>query len=150
MLGDFRDLREELPELLPPARKHVLDIIDEVRAEKGWGFDRFVLAGFSQGSMLATEVALRLPEPPAALVIWSGTLLCEQEWTRLMPGRAGLRVVQSHGRQDQILPFVAAEWLRDAMHEGGLNVEFLPFNGPHTISKPAIEATVRLLADLAR
>lgn len=150
MLGDFRDLREELPELLPAARKHVLGIIDEVRAEKGWGLDRIVLGGFSQGSMLATDVALRLPEPPAGLVIWSGTLLCENDWKALMPNRAGLRVVQSHGRQDQILPFVAAEWLRDAMTAAGLEVEFLPFNGPHTISQAAIEATVRLLADLAK
>jgi phospholipase/carboxylesterase len=150
MLGDFRDLREELPELLPAARKHVLDIIDEVRAEKEWGLDRIVLGGFSQGSMLATDVALRLPEAPAGLVIWSGTLLCENEWKRLLPNRAGLRVVQSHGRQDQILPYVAAEWLRDAMTGAALNVEFLPFNGPHTISQAAIEATVRLLADLTR
>lgn len=150
MLGDFRDLREELPELLPAARTHVLDIIDGVRAEKGWGLDRFVLAGFSQGSMLATDVALRLPEPPAGLVIWSGTLLCEEQWKPLFPQRAGLRVVQSHGRQDQILPFQAAEWLRDAMAAAGMRVEFLPFNGPHTISQPAIDATVRLLADLSR
>jgi phospholipase/carboxylesterase len=148
MLGDFRDVREELPGLLPPARKHVFDIIEEVRSEKGWGLDHFVLGGFSQGSMLATDVALRLPEPPAGLVIWSGTLLCEEHWKQLLPSRAGLRVVQSHGRQDQILPFAAAEWLRDAMTAAGLNVEFLPFNGPHTISQPAIDATVRLLADL--
>ena len=150
MLGDFRDLREDLPELLPAARKHVLDIIEEVRAEKGWGLDHFVLGGFSQGSMLATDVALRLPEPPAGLVIWSGTLLCENHWKPLMPNRAGLRVIQSHGRQDQILPFVAAEWLRDALSAAGLKVEFLPFNGPHTIAQPAIDATVRLLADLTR
>ncbi|HVJ87870.1 MAG TPA: hypothetical protein VM452_19560 [Caulifigura sp.] len=150
MLNDFRDLRAELPDLLPAARKHIFDLIDEVRAETGWGLDRFVLGGFSQGSMLATDVALRLPEPPAGLVIWSGTLLCEKEWLPLMPGRAGLRVVQSHGRQDPILPFVAAEWLRDALTTAGLGVEFLPFNGPHTISQPAIEATVRLLADLTR
>lgn len=149
MLQDFRDLRNDLPELLPAARSHLFDLIAEVREETGWGLDRFILGGFSQGSMLATDVALRLPEPPAALVIWSGTLLCEKEWLPLLSGRKGLRVVQSHGRQDPILPFAAAEWLRDAMTANGLEVEFLPFNGPHTISQPAIEATVRLLADAA-
>lgn len=147
MLGDFRDLRAELPELLPAARQHLFDLIDEVRQETGWGLDRFVLGGFSQGSMLATDVALRLPESPAGLVIWSGTLLCENDWLPLLPRRKGLRVIQSHGRQDQILPFVASEWLRDAMTSAGLDVEFLPFNGPHTISQPAIEATVKLLTD---
>jgi phospholipase/carboxylesterase len=147
MLQDFRDLRADLPELLPAAREHLFDLIAEVREETGWELDRFVLGGFSQGSMLATDVALRLPEPPAALVIWSGTLLCEKEWLPLLPGRKGLRVIQSHGRQDQILPFAAAEWLRDAMTANGLEVEFLPFNGPHTISQPAIDATVRLLSE---
>ena len=148
MLGDFRDLREDLPELLPAAREKVVGLIDEVRAETGWGLDRFVLGGFSQGSMLATDVALRLPEAPAGLVIWSGTLLCEKEWLPLLPGRAGLRVIQSHGRQDQILPFAAAEWLRDAMTGAGLDVEFLPFNGPHTIPGGAVDATVKMLSDL--
>lgn len=143
---NFRDLRTEMPPLLPASREHVNALIAEVREETGWGLDRFVLAGFSQGAMLATDVALRLSESPAGLVIWSGTLLCEAEWTGLMPARKGLRVVQSHGRQDQVLPFIAAEWLHEALTAAGLNVEFLPFNGPHTISQPAIEATVRLLS----
>ncbi|QDT52964.1 Phospholipase/Carboxylesterase [Caulifigura coniformis] len=149
MLGDFRDLRADLPELLPAARQHLFDLIDDVRGATGWSLDRIVLGGFSQGSMLATDVTLRLPESPGGLVVWSGTLLCENEWKPLMPRRKGLRVVQSHGRQDQILPFAAAEWLRDALVDAGLEVEFLPFNGPHTISQPAIEATVRLLKEVS-
>jgi phospholipase/carboxylesterase len=146
MLGEFRDLRRDCPPLLSVVRQHLTDLIGEIRSETGWGVDRFVLGGFSQGSMAATDVTLRLDESPAGLVIWSGSLLCEDEWRPLAPRRAGLPVVQSHGRQDSILPFAAGEWLRDLLKEAGLRVDFHAFNGPHTIPPGAVDAAARLVA----
>jgi len=138
--GEFRNLRNDCPDLLPVARERLLALIAEVREETGLELDRFVLSGFSQGSMLSTDVALHLESAPGALVVWSGTLLCEEVWRELAPNRAGLRVVQSHGRQDPILPYVAAEWLRDMLSESGLQVEFLPFNGMHEITEAGLGA----------
>lgn len=149
MLQEIRDLRRESPAELPAAREALLALLAELQAETGARTDQLLLGGFSQGAMLATDVALRLPEPPAGLVVWSGTLLSEEAWRELAPRRAGLRVVQSHGRQDPILPFAGALALRDLFEESGLAVDFLPFDGPHTISQAAVDATARLLADLA-
>ncbi|MCB2067917.1 MAG: dienelactone hydrolase family protein, partial [Erythrobacter sp.] len=106
---------------------------------------RIVVGGFSQGSMLATDVTLRLSGPPAGLVIYSGTLLNEAEWSSLAPERSGLSVLQSHGTEDPILPFVAAEWLRDLLTASGLDVEFQSFRGGHTITNAAIESTAAML-----
>lgn len=147
-VGDFRDLRQDLPERLPAARDELTAFLDAVSHRWGIPTSRTVLGGFSQGSMLATDVALHLPEAPAGLVIYSGTLLCEAEWTRLSPGRAGLRVLQSHGMQDPILPFTAAGWLRDLLIGAGLNVEFHSFHGGHAIPAIAVERTVALLKSL--
>jgi phospholipase/carboxylesterase len=147
-MRQFRDLRRDIPPLLAAARESVLNLIGELDSEMGIPIERVVLGGFSQGSMLATDVTLRLERSPAALVIWSGTLLAEEEWRERAPRRAGLKVLQSHGRQDPILPFEASEWLRDMLMEAGLSVDFIPFNGPHTISEAAVQKTTELLASL--
>lgn len=144
--GGFRQrLRDERPDGLVEARAQLLALVTAVREETGLGLDRIVLGGFSQGAMLAVDVALQLESSPAGLLVWSGTLLNEVEWRKLGPARKGLKVVQSHGRQDQILPFAWAEYLRDTLTDLGLQVEFLPFDGPHTISLQALQRSVALL-----
>jgi phospholipase/carboxylesterase len=148
--GEFRNLRNECPELLPEARRLLMQLIDEVRAETKLPLSRFVLGGFSQGAMLSTDVALRLPESPGGLVIWSGTLLCEDQWRPLAPHRAGLPVVQSHGHEDPILPCEAAGWLRDLLVDAGLEVQFLPFHGYHQIPHNAVIAAAELMVALGR
>jgi phospholipase/carboxylesterase len=59
-------------------------------------------------------------------------------------------VLQSHGRQDPILPFSDAGLLRDLLLEAGLSVDFLPFDGPHTISEEALEHLGALLLALLK
>jgi phospholipase/carboxylesterase len=147
-LSEFRNLRRDVPPQLADAREKVLMLIGELESAMGIPTERVVLGGFSQGSMLATDACLRLDRSPEALVIWSGTLLAEDDWRELAPRRAGLKVLQSHGHQDQILSFEAAQWLRDMLTEAGLNVEFIPFNGPHTIPQAAFAKTAELLASL--
>jgi phospholipase/carboxylesterase len=147
-MGEFRNLRGDVPPQLADAREKVLDLVGALESGMDIPTERIVLGGFSQGSMLATDVALRLDRSPAALVIWSGTLLAEEQWRELAPRRAGLKVLQSHGRQDQILPFEAAQWLRDMLCAAGLTVDFIPFNGPHTIPEAAVQKTAELLVSL--
>ena len=143
--GEFRDLRNDEPAQLPAAREMLLEVLAEIETQWNVPIARVVLGGFSQGSMLATDTTLRLPTPPAALCIWSGTLLSETTWRELAATHSGVPVFQSHGRQDMILPFAAAEWLRDLLAENNFDVEFLPFNGPHSIPPEALQQTAALL-----
>jgi phospholipase/carboxylesterase len=106
---------------------------------------RAVLGGFSQGSMVSTDVALRLEEAPAGLCILSGTLIGEPEWRRLAPSRAGLPVFQSHGTVDPLLPFASAEALRDLLAGAGLGVEFHAFDDGHTIPPEVLGALAEFL-----
>ncbi len=143
--GEFRDRRAESPELLPQSREMVQTLVEQVRSQTGLPLSRIVLGGFSQGAMLATDVSLRLEDSPAGLIVFSGTLLCQDEWRRLAPGRSGLRVFQSHGTLDPLLPFAAAEELRDLLAQAGLTVEFHAFPGMHTIDGEGMRAAVALL-----
>ncbi|MCA9074027.1 MAG: hypothetical protein KDA93_03270 [Planctomycetaceae bacterium] len=148
MEGRFRDLRQSVPDLMPAAREKLLSVIDQLQEESGLPLSRFVLGGFSQGSMLTTDVTLRLPESPATLLVYSGTLVAEPQWRELAPNRAGLRVLQSHGTFDPILPFEAANWLRDLFVEAGMNVQFIPFPGIHTIPLEALRASAPLIDEV--
>lgn len=145
MTGAIRDMSQEVPEGADQARRALLSVLEELQRMTGLGMDRIVLGGFSQGAMLATDVALRLDEGPAALALFSGTLLMEDEWKKRAPRRRGLPVLQTHGRSDPILAFSMAERLRDMLTEAGLEVDFRPFDGPHTIPSEAVETFADLV-----
>jgi phospholipase/carboxylesterase len=138
--GETRDLTREVPEGLSAAREKLTALLDELEARFDVRGDRLVLGGFSQGAMLALDVALRSERKLAGLVLMSGTLLAEDEWTPLMVRRSGLPVLQSHGRDDPLLPFSIAEQLRDRLREAGLDVEWTPFSGGHGISDGIVNA----------
>ena len=145
----FRDrTRNDRPEGMLEAREMVIKLVDEIREETGLPTSRIVLGGFSQGAMTTTDVAMQLDENPGALILWSGTLLNEAEWRERGEHHKGLKVLQSHGRQDLLLSYAWAEDLRDVLSEIGADVEFVPFDGPHTIPEEALIRTVALLESL--
>jgi phospholipase/carboxylesterase len=145
MTHDYDTLMNRVPTGLSEARAKVLALLDALESEHGVARDKLVLGGFSQGAMLATDVTLRAARPPAALAILSGSLICRPEWLPLMKARAGLPVVQSHGRADPVLSFEIAETLHQELTNAGVPVEFVPFNGGHGIPNGAVDALSKLL-----
>ncbi|MDA7503715.1 phospholipase [bacterium] len=143
--GDFRDLRNESPELLPDAREKLIAVMDQLQEEYDIGIRRTIVGGFSQGSMLATDYALQTIMKPAGLIIWSGTLLNEPIWKGLAESMQGIPILQSHGTSDNILPFKAAGWLREMLSQGGADVNFLQFSGGHTISPESLDAAGEMI-----
>ncbi len=129
----LQEFRKQEPEGMAKARALMLKAVDEAVAASGLPYSKLLLGGFSQGAMITTDIALRLPEAPAALVILSGTLLLEDAWKTKAAARSGLPVFQSHGRVDPILRFDAAESLRDLLIGAGMKVDWVPFDGPHAI-----------------
>ncbi|MFW5926012.1 MAG: alpha/beta hydrolase [Myxococcota bacterium] len=144
--GRVRDRRREHPEGLEPARRSVIAMLDALERELGVESKDVVLGGFSQGSMLALDVALHDARPLAGLVLLSCTLLAEDDWVPRMASRRGLPVLQTHGEQDELLAFELAEQLRDRMREAGMDVTWVPFRGGHGIPGPALDALQTFLA----
>jgi phospholipase/carboxylesterase len=147
--GVPRDRRDEVPDGLVAARDHVIRMIDELVAQLGITDDQLVLGGFSQGAMVALDVALHRPRPPAGLILMSGTLLAETVWRPRMASLAGVPVMMSHGRHDALLPYSIAELLRDRLTEAGAAVDWQPFVGGHEIPRGVLDAANRLLRKLA-
>lgn len=145
LLAKFRTAN---PEGLADSRAMFERLVHEASEQFGLRPERFVLGGFSQGSMLATDLALRMKEGPAALCILSGALINERQWSELARGRPPLEVLQSHGRQDPILMYPQATALRDLLTAAGHKVEFVPFDGYHEIPPVVIHRLAELLEKL--
>ncbi|HVU52876.1 MAG TPA: phospholipase [Polyangia bacterium] len=105
-----------------------------------------VLGGFSQGAMVASDLAFTTDDDVAALVLLSGTPVDEATWRRGFARRRGLRVFISHGRADPVLPFAAAERLQRELAEAGLVVTWVPFDGGHEITAQVVAALNAFLA----
>jgi len=145
----FSQLHDKSPPGIDQATEMLVSTITQTLADLG-GSGRYVLGGFSQGAMLTMNTTLvsRLP-PPELLVQFSGTLVCGPQWkSHLDAGRLRQTgVIQSHGRQDPILPFSSAQTLFELIKDACQSAKFLPFNGPHTIPMEALsEVAVRLKA----
>lgn len=143
--GDPRLLGRGTPEGMPAARKQLTSMLHALATSSNLPMSKIVVGGFSQGAMLATDTVLRLEEAPAALAIFSGALVSEDDWTKLMPKRGGLTILQSHGKMDPVLPYKGAEILRDLWKDAGADVEFIGFVGGHGLDGDVVEALVKLI-----
>jgi phospholipase/carboxylesterase len=149
-LAAYKSPRTLLPDLASSHPRGLDDAAASVRAllhELSRGkHGPVVLGGFSQGAMVAGDLAFTTGDDIAALVLLSGTPVDEAAWRRGLARRRGLPVFISHGRADHTLPFAGAERLQRELREAGLVVTWVPFDGGHEV--PA-RVVVKLNAFLA-
>jgi phospholipase/carboxylesterase len=136
----YSRLRESVPQGLEAAHQKLVAHLGELQTLLGCPEGQLILGGFSQGAMLATDVALTSSFPLAGLVILSGCFIRRAEWERLAPQREGLPVLASHGRADPILPYALAEELKELLLAARLKVDFLATNAGHGITSATLSA----------
>ena len=100
--------------------------------------DQLLLAGFSQGAMLALDVALTASPAPSRVALLSGALLVEAAARFEAPRETRPALFISHGRQDRRLPFSGAEGMKAALEAHGFPVTWRPFEGGHEIPEPIV------------
>lgn len=142
---EFNDLRAQHLDGVREAQEALSRYLDH-NTDLG---DRVVLGGFSQGALLALDLAAHDPRPLAGLVLLSGTLMDEAELAPRLPARHGLPVRMTHGRADDVLPFERAEDLHRALATAGLDVRFEPFEGGHEVTPAVSEGTARFVREVA-
>lgn len=144
--GERIDRSEDVPATLGELREQLLAFVTALESHFGVTRDRVVLGGFSQGSMLACDVALHSETPFGGLVLLSSTLIARSSWSPRRARLAGTPVLQTHGRSDPLLAFEDAERLRDLLREGGAELTFVPFEGGHELPREALDALSRFLS----
>ena len=124
----------------------------------GFGPERIVLAGFSQGACLLSHYLLGTADAPAHPARFAGALLLtggfqgplEEQPPAPVPALAGMPVVMSLGTRDAWVPLPRAEATRDALVASGARVTFLPFEGDeHIITDEAVDASRALIASVS-
>jgi phospholipase/carboxylesterase len=145
--GALPDLSRTRPPGLKPAADAVVALLKNLSRTPG---GPLVLGGFSQGAMVASEVAYRTSVPLAGLVLLSGTPLDEQEWQSGYGQRRGLAVFVAHGRADPVLPFSGSERMRRELAAAGSRVTWHPFDGGHEIPAEVVIALNQFLRELRR
>ncbi len=107
------------------------------------------LAGFSQGAMMALHVGLRMAEPPAAILAYSGALLETPESlaAEVVAARAPRPpVLLVHGDSDGVVPVGASRMAEAALRGAGVPVEALYIPGlDHSIDETGLSAGLAVL-----
>jgi phospholipase/carboxylesterase len=111
----------------------VTALVDRER-ERGVDGDRLVLAGFSQGGVIALHVALRYEETLAGVVALS-TYLPETETLEKERSAAnhGIPIFQAHGLYDEMIPPVLGELARDRLQALGHPVNWNTYAMQHEV-----------------
>jgi phospholipase/carboxylesterase len=130
---------------LDATTRNVWSVVEEAR-KKGASCRDIYLGGFSQGGRIAVEVALRAPPDCAlgGLIVLSGGDLNHAQLPSAA-GRPKLRVLVAHGHRDGVVRFGVGQALARDLVAGGHDVQWLPFDGPHTIPPEARRAIPRFL-----
>jgi phospholipase/carboxylesterase len=145
-----RSYASEVPPGMEEATDTVVEMLAALQTELDVPGAALIVGGFSQGSMAACNAVFTRKISPAALVILSGTPVNLSSWETGMKEGAQPAVFQSHGRQDPLLSFEAAEQLRDAMQRHGLHVQWSPFRGGHEIPQSVLDGLSHFISDLGR
>jgi phospholipase/carboxylesterase len=132
------DFSAALPDGMDRAANALLSAIESFRKKHALNWSQILLGGFSQGAMMAVEVALRAPESPAGLTIFSGSLVSESNLKTRAVKKHGLRFFQSHGIQDFVLPIELAERFERVVSEAGWDGMLYSFRGGHEIPQPVL------------
>ena len=130
---DYQQLTKLVPDGMLAASGQLHEAVCEMQKLFRVPDTRTVIGGFSQGAMCSCDVVLRYGLKPSLLALFSGTLLCHEQWLELADQHEGCEVFQSHGHQDQLLPFQVAVQLNQLLFDHGFKTEFHEFDGGHTI-----------------
>lgn len=142
--GKPRDLSRGEPEGMAEARLAAQGFLRELAVPP----EKLVLMGFSQGSMLAVDLAMRMERSPAGVAVLSGTLVDLDSLRKLAASRKGMPFFQSHGSVDPILGFMQALALEKELVGAGWKGKLLRFEGGHAIPPDVLDALGRWLDSL--
>ena len=118
------------------SRQRLIMLIDRLQQQFGIGPGRTLIAGFSQGGLLSTSIALSAPEKVGGFAMLSGRIL--PELAPLIAGRKRLQALRGfigHGEFDDRLPFFWAERATRQLDELGIAHEMHRYPIGHTISR---------------
>jgi phospholipase/carboxylesterase len=129
-------------ESLKTTRETVLRFLDEITER--YPTTSLIVAGFSQGAMMALDAGLRATRDIAAIVSMSGGLY-DEELPDLRP-RNAIPVLIVHGSVDDVVPVNYGRRARAILEEAGFAVEYHEYPMSHQIVMEEVAVVKEFLA----
>ncbi|WP_232667225.1 alpha/beta hydrolase [Pseudonocardia sp. TRM90224] len=133
-----------------PALDHALAAIEAAVAATGFGLDRTVLVGFSQGACLVTELLLRAPRRFAGAALLTGGFFGPPGY-RPGPGGSleGTPVLLASSRHDAWVPLDRVDETMVVLRDRGAVVDRRVYDDrEHRVNDDAVAATRELLTSV--
>lgn len=126
------------------------EFLDAARQRYPIDPDKVVVAGFSQGGMMAYHLALREPARFAGIAALSSRLPSELvEVLPKLPEQEGFPVLVVHGTRDPMIPVEHARESREALREFAVTLTYREFDMGHEISPEALRVVLQWLDEKA-
>lgn len=110
----------------------------ELAEAEGFKSDNILLAGFSQGGVIAYRTALQLSKNIAGLMVLSSYLpLKGDEEIQIQPATP---VMVAHGTMDPVVPYQAGLLALQALKQAGLSPAFYDYPMQHQVCMEEIQA----------
>lgn len=101
---------------------------------KGITSDNIILAGFSQGAVIALTTGLGYPKPLAGMMALSGYLPLADE---VLKNASGINretpIFIAHGTEDPIVPYALGKATYDTLKEAGYHAAWHSYAMPHAV-----------------
>jgi phospholipase/carboxylesterase len=114
------------------SRGEMLRFLDEITKKYPTPEGKLIIAGFSQGALMALDSGLRTSLKLAGIICMSGGLY-EQDLPDLS-SLARLPVLIAHGSADDVVPVTYARRARRVLEDAGLDVEYHEYPMGHQVA----------------
>jgi len=126
--------------------QRAIDGLIEREKQRGIDPSRVVLAGFSQGGVIALQAGLRYRERLGGILALSTYLTLEDSLAA--EGSAANKstpILMAHGTQDEMIPVRLAEASRNSLQAKGYKVEWHTYPMPHSVCAEEVDAIATFL-----
>ncbi|NCF37020.1 MAG: carboxylesterase [Gammaproteobacteria bacterium] len=134
------DIANEPDEKGIRASAELLSEMVDAEIESGIAPERLVLAGFSQGGVVALQAGLRYQKQLAGIIALSTYLALEDSLeSEKSEANAQIPILLAHGSADPVIPVVLAHRSHQKLEQAGYPVEWHEYKGmPHSVSEQEI------------
>jgi phospholipase/carboxylesterase len=120
---------------------------DRLLADRGIGWERTVLGGFSMGAVMSYAVGLGPERPsPAAILAFSGFIPTVEGWKPDLAERAELPVLIHHGRNDPVISVEFAHRANELLSSAGLDIDYVETDAGHWLPPEIVTRARDLVA----
>lgn len=130
------------------SQQKILALIEREHA-RGLAYARIVLAGFSQGGVIALQTGLRCGHKLGGVIALSTYLACgDTLHSEGTPANKDTRVLMIHGTRDGVIPVSVAQRSHEALVSAGYNVLWKTYPMEHSVCAEEVGDIARFLREV--